>query len=92
MAKKYTIDYIALEVQNFEKKVSEFQKYLRDTNPAHIGDAKERQAEFTLQMKMMIDIGSMLQMLALLREKAEKVTATRGDIIKSGLMEDYDEN
>ena len=87
MAKKS--NHIALEIEAFEKKIKEFQKYLASKDINKILDDMARAKETDIQLKMMAAIPNLLEQLNKLREAEEAQIETRGNIDVSGVMDNF---
>lgn len=93
MAKQKTGNYVALELDALEKKISEFRKYLDSTSVRSIADYHERHDEIKVQLLMMKELINILSQYDSLKKQSEKQgddkqhDPTRGDIPLSPLEE-----
>ncbi len=88
MAKQKS-NHIALEIEAFEKKIKEFQKYLAVNDINKIFDDLTKAKEIDTQIKLMNAIPNLLDQLSKLRETQEKDIEARGGIQISGLAEKF---
>ena len=93
MAKaKNSGNYVALELQALEKKISEFRKYLDENNVRNITEYSERHDEIKIQVLLMKELINILSQFDVLKKQAEKEEddkhqETRGDVPLSPLEE-----
>lgn len=91
MAKKEVKSLIALELENFEKKINQFQNYLNEFNISTIDEDKKRHDEITAQIRIMDALPKWLLELERMRikdvEEKEKVVVKGGNEL-SGLMQE----
>lgn len=93
MAKQRSGNYVALELDALEKKITEFRKYLDNTSVRSIADYHERHDEIKVQIIMMKELINILSQYDGLKKQSEKEIdekqqeQTRGDIPLSPLEE-----
>jgi len=82
-------DLIALELEKFENKIFEFQKYLDDKDINQIYEDGIRAKEIDIQLKLMNAIPFLLEQLEKLRQQKTERIETYGGKKVSGIAEDF---
>jgi hypothetical protein len=81
--------HIALEIEAFEKKIKEFQRYLASKDINNIFDDAARAKEIDIQIKLNTAIPNMLEQLNRLRIEEESILETRGGGEITGVMDEF---